>query len=127
MSGQDRKVAIITGGSQGIGAGLVAGYRQNEWAVVATSRTITPTADPALLTIAGDVSDPATADRTVGEALKAFGRIDTLVDNAGVYISKPFIDYTSEGWGGEVAAMSSTSPPPLSTLPNPRRPLLSPH
>ena len=62
---EDQKVAIITGGSQGIGAGLVAGYRQQGWAVVATSRTIKPAPDPDVLTVDGDVADPATAETAV--------------------------------------------------------------
>jgi NAD(P)-dependent dehydrogenase (short-subunit alcohol dehydrogenase family) len=98
MSHQDQKVAIITGGSQGIGAGLVAAYRQHGWAVVATSRTIMPSADPDVLTVDGDVSDPATTDQIIGQALGRFGRVDTLVNNAGVYISKPFTDYTAEDY-----------------------------
>ena len=89
------KVAIITGGSQGIGAGLVAGYRQRGWAVVATARTVTPSEDPELLTVAGDIADPATAGRIADAALDRFGRIDSLVNNAGVYISKPFTEYTA--------------------------------
>jgi len=88
------KVAVITGASQGIGAGLVAGYRRQGWAVVASARTIKPSQDPALLTVAGDIAEPATAERIVGAALDRFGRIDTLVNNAGVYLSKPFTDYT---------------------------------
>jgi NAD(P)-dependent dehydrogenase (short-subunit alcohol dehydrogenase family) len=95
MSQQDQKVAIITGGSQGIGAGLVAAYRQHGWAVVANSRTIKPSADPGVLTVDGDVSDPATTDQIIGRALDRFGRVDTLVNNAGVYLSKPFTDYTA--------------------------------
>jgi NAD(P)-dependent dehydrogenase (short-subunit alcohol dehydrogenase family) len=95
---EDQKVAIITGGSQGIGAGLVAGYRQRGWAVVATSRTIKPAADPDVLTVDGDVSDPATTDRIIAGALGRFGRIDTLVNNAGLYVSKPFTDYTAEDY-----------------------------
>jgi NAD(P)-dependent dehydrogenase (short-subunit alcohol dehydrogenase family) len=98
MSEQDHKVAIITGGSQGIGAGLVAGYRRWGWAVVATSRTIKPAGDPAVLTVDGDVSEPATTERIIGGALERFGRIDTLVNNAGVFISKPFTDYTADDY-----------------------------
>jgi NAD(P)-dependent dehydrogenase (short-subunit alcohol dehydrogenase family) len=101
MSGQDQKVAIITGGSQGIGAGLVTAYRRRGWAVVATSRTIEPAGDPAVLTVDGDVSEPATTDRIIGGALESFGRIDTLVNNAGLFISKPFTDYTA----GDYAAV----------------------
>ena len=95
MSGDGQRVAIITGGSQGIGAGLVAGYRGRGWAVVASARTIKPSEDPAVLTVAGDIADPATADRIIDGALERFGRIDTLVNNAGVYLSKPFTDYTA--------------------------------
>lgn len=95
---EDQQVAIITGGSQGIGAGLVAGYRQRGWAVVATSRTIKPAADPDVLTVDGDVSDPATTDRIIAGALGRFGRIDTLVNNAGVFLSRPFTEYTAEDY-----------------------------
>ncbi len=63
------KVAVITGGSHGIGAGLVAGYRGQGWAVVASARTISPSEDPDLLTVAGDIAESGTADRiTVGSA-----------------------------------------------------------
>jgi NAD(P)-dependent dehydrogenase (short-subunit alcohol dehydrogenase family) len=95
VSAAGQRVAIITGGSQGIGAGLVAGYRQRGWAVVASARTIKPTEDPNIVSVEGDISEPATADRIVGTAHKRFGRVDTLVNNAGVFISKPFTDYTA--------------------------------
>jgi NAD(P)-dependent dehydrogenase (short-subunit alcohol dehydrogenase family) len=98
MTGNDRRVAIITGGSQGIGAGLVAGYRRRGWAVVASSRTIKPSEDPDVLTVEGDIAKPATAGRIIEGALDRFGRIDTLVNNAGVFISKPFTDYTAEDY-----------------------------
>jgi NAD(P)-dependent dehydrogenase (short-subunit alcohol dehydrogenase family) len=94
MTATDRHVAIITGASQGIGAGLVAGYRQRGWAVVANALAIEAADDPAVLTVEGDVSEPATGDRIVGEALRQFGRIDTLINDAGVYIGKPFTEYT---------------------------------
>ena len=102
MSTQDRKVAIITGGSQGIGAGLVAEYRRRDWAVVATSRTIKHDGDPAVLTVDGDISEAATTDRIISGALGRFGRIDTLVNNAGIYISKPFTDYTADNYAAVV-------------------------
>ena len=103
MSGKtDRKVAIVTGGSQGIGAGIVEGYRHHGWAVVATARTITRAADPDFLAIAGDLSDPSTADRIVDETLGTFGRIDTLINNAGVYVSKPFVEYTSNDYAAVI-------------------------
>jgi NAD(P)-dependent dehydrogenase (short-subunit alcohol dehydrogenase family) len=88
------KVAIITGGSQGLGAGLAAAYRRQGWAVVATARRIQPSADPDLLAIEGDIAEPATAGKIIGAAVDRFGRIDTLVNNAGVYLSRPFTDYT---------------------------------
>ena len=103
MGGTGQRVAVITGASQGIGAGLVAGYRAQGWAVVANSRAIKPSGDAAVLAVQGDVSQPATADRIVTEALERFGRIDTLVNNAGVFIGKPFTDYTIEDYQLAVA------------------------
>jgi NAD(P)-dependent dehydrogenase (short-subunit alcohol dehydrogenase family) len=96
------KVAIITGGSQGIGAGLVAGYRARGWSVVVSARTVKPTGDPDVLAVEGDIADPATAERITGAALERFGRIDTLVNNAGVFISKPFTDYTAADYATAV-------------------------
>src|SRR6516164_706996 len=89
------KVAVITGASEGIGAGLVGGYRAQGWAVVASARTIKPAEDPGVFAVEGDIADPASAGRVIGGALDRFGRIDTLVNNAGVVISKPFTDYTA--------------------------------
>jgi NAD(P)-dependent dehydrogenase (short-subunit alcohol dehydrogenase family) len=94
----EQKVAVITGGSQGIGAGLVDGYRQRGWAVVANALSIKPSKDPDILTVAGDVSEQATADQIISQALDRFGRVDTLVNNAGVFVSKPFTDYTAEDY-----------------------------
>jgi NADP-dependent 3-hydroxy acid dehydrogenase YdfG len=98
VSETGQKVAIVTGGSQGIGAGLVDGYRQRRWAVVANSLDIKPSKDPDVLTVAGDVSEQATADQIISQAIDRFGRVDTLVNNAGVFVSKPFIDYTAEDY-----------------------------
>ena len=98
MSDKGQQVAIITGGSQGIGASLVTAYRRQGWSVVATARTMKPAEDPDVLTVEGDLADPVTADRIVSGALGHFGRIDTLVNNAGIYISKPFTDYTAEDY-----------------------------
>jgi NAD(P)-dependent dehydrogenase (short-subunit alcohol dehydrogenase family) len=103
VPGTDRSVVIITGGSQGIGAGLVAAYRERGWAVVATSRTIKPSQDPDVLTVAGDVAEQATAGRIVSEAIGRFGRIDTLINNAGVFIAKPFTDYTAADYATVVS------------------------
>jgi NAD(P)-dependent dehydrogenase (short-subunit alcohol dehydrogenase family) len=93
-----QKVAIVTGGSQGIGAGLVDRYRQRRWAVVANSLNIRPSKDPDVLTVKGDISEQATADQIISRAIDRFGRIDTLVNNAGVFVSKPFTDYTAEDY-----------------------------
>jgi NAD(P)-dependent dehydrogenase (short-subunit alcohol dehydrogenase family) len=95
MSGEGQSVVIITGGSQGIGAGLVDGYRQRGWAVVANALTIKPADDPDVATVAGDVSDPATAKAIMDAALDRFGHVDSLVNNAGVFMSKAFTDYTA--------------------------------
>jgi NAD(P)-dependent dehydrogenase (short-subunit alcohol dehydrogenase family) len=96
--GTDRgqKVAVITGASQGIGAGLVDAFRKLGYGVVATSRSITPSADADVVTVRGDIAEAATAERVVAEALSRFGRIDTLVNNAGVFVAKPFTDYTDD-------------------------------
>ncbi|MFL5993377.1 MAG: SDR family NAD(P)-dependent oxidoreductase [Streptomyces sp.] len=98
MSTQSQKVAIITGASQGIGAALVEGYRKLGHAVVATSRTIAPVDDADVLTVQGDIADPATAARIVEAAVERFGRIDTVVNNAGVFVAKPFTEYTAEDY-----------------------------
>jgi len=88
------KVAVITGASQGIGAGLVAAYRKLGYSVVANSRTIAPSEDAGILTVPGDISDPAVGARVIEQALDSFGRVDTLINNAGVFVAKPFTDYT---------------------------------
>ncbi|MEU9383168.1 SDR family oxidoreductase [Streptomyces sp. NPDC048279] len=94
MNTPAKKVAVVTGASQGIGAGLVAGYRKLGYAVVATSRTIAASQDPDVLTVQGDISDPATAEHVTSLAVERFGRIDTLVNNAGIFVAKPFHEYT---------------------------------
>jgi NAD(P)-dependent dehydrogenase (short-subunit alcohol dehydrogenase family) len=88
------KVVVITGASQGIGAGLVKGFLGRGYRVVANSRKIEPSVSPDVLSIAGDVADPETAGRIIGAAIDRFGRVDTLVNNAGVFLSKPFVDYS---------------------------------
>ena len=98
MNQPSQKAAIITGGSQGIGASLVTAYRRQGWSVIAAARTMKPTGDPGVLTVNGDIADPATAERIVSAALGRFGRIDTLINNAGVFVSKPFTDYTAEDY-----------------------------
>ncbi len=88
------RVAVITGASQGIGAGLVRGYRRLGYAVVANSRSIGDSDDPLVLTVAGDISEPGVGQRIIDVALQRFGYVDTVVNNAGIFIAKPFTDYT---------------------------------
>jgi NAD(P)-dependent dehydrogenase (short-subunit alcohol dehydrogenase family) len=90
----ERKVLIVTGASQGIGAGLVKAFRDRDYRVVANSRSIKPSDDPDLLAVAGDISKPETAEQIVSEAMRRFGRIDSLINNAGIFIGKRFSDYT---------------------------------
>ena len=91
----EQKVAIVTGASQGIGAGVVQAYRKLGYAVLANSRHITSSTDPGVLTVPGDVADPETGARLVDRAVEHFGRVDTLVNNAGVFVAKPFTEYTT--------------------------------
>ena len=91
---EPRKVAIITGASHGIGAGLVAAFREAGYAVVGTARSIPASGEPDLVTVPGDLADPETARSVVERALDRFGRIDSLINNAGIFIGKPFTDYT---------------------------------
>lgn len=93
---EPKKVAIVTGASQGIGAGIAAGFARAGYAVVATSRSIRPSGEPGFLAVPGDITEEATAHRVVEQALERFGRIDTLINNAGVFIGKPFTEYTKD-------------------------------
>ena len=93
MSG---KVVIVTGASQGLGEGIARGYRERGWRVVGVSRSIAPADEPDWLTVAGDVGDPAAAEAVAARTLDRFGRIDTLVNNAGVFIGEAFTDYSDE-------------------------------
>src|SRR5271170_4923088 len=102
---KQQKTAIITGASQGIGAALVKAFAERGYGVVANSRTIKPSGLPNVIAIAGDAADPQTAERLVGTAMDRFGRIDTLVNNAGIFIPKPFVDYT----GDDFAAVLSVN------------------
>jgi NAD(P)-dependent dehydrogenase (short-subunit alcohol dehydrogenase family) len=99
----ERKVALITGASQGIGAGLVQGFRERGYRVVANSRSIKPSDSADLATVAGDITDPVVAKRVVDTAVERFGRIDTLVNNAGIFVSKPFIEYTPEDFANVIS------------------------
>jgi NAD(P)-dependent dehydrogenase (short-subunit alcohol dehydrogenase family) len=96
--GTERKVAVITGASQGIGAGLVRGFLDRGYRVVANSRSIKPEASADVLAVGGDISEAAVAERVIGEAVGKFGRVDTLVNNAGVFVAKPFTEYTEDDY-----------------------------
>jgi NAD(P)-dependent dehydrogenase (short-subunit alcohol dehydrogenase family) len=102
MNGSDQKVAVVTGGSQGIGAGIVDGYRRLGWGVVANALRIKPSEDPDLVTVDGDISEPATTDRIMDAALSRFGRVDTLINDAGLYSGKPFTGYTAHDYASVV-------------------------
>ena len=102
MTESNSKVTVITGASSGIGAALVKAYRRAGFRVVANSRSIAASADPGVLAIAGDAADPATAARIFSEGVDRFGRIDTLVNNAGIFTAKPFTQFTSEDWAANI-------------------------
>ncbi|MGF6294720.1 SDR family NAD(P)-dependent oxidoreductase [Paraburkholderia sp. BR13444] len=95
---QSPKVIVVTGASQGIGAETVKAFLNLGHNVVATSRSIKPSDDPNLVTVAGDIADPATARRVIDTAVARFGRVDTLVNNAGIFVAKPFTQYTAEDY-----------------------------
>jgi NAD(P)-dependent dehydrogenase (short-subunit alcohol dehydrogenase family) len=88
-----RKVAVITGASQGIGASLVKAFRDRDYRVIANSRNIKPSSDADVVAVPGDIK----------EAIARFGRIDTLVNNAGVFIAKPFTAYTADDYANILA------------------------
>jgi NAD(P)-dependent dehydrogenase (short-subunit alcohol dehydrogenase family) len=100
-----KKTAIVTGAQQGIGAGLVEGFLKSGYHVVATSlnatKTLTATAD--LAVVNGDIRDPETATESVKAAITHFGSIDVLVNNAGIYITKPFTEFTTEDFNTVVS------------------------
>ena len=99
----ERKVAVVTGASQGIGAGIVEAFRRRDYGGVATSRSIKPSDDAEILTVPGDVGDPRTAQRVFSATLERFGRVDTLVNNAGMFMAKPFTAYTQADYEAYVA------------------------
>jgi NAD(P)-dependent dehydrogenase (short-subunit alcohol dehydrogenase family) len=88
------KVAVVTGASHGIGAGIVRQFLAKGYGVVACARGITTTGQPNLIEVAGDISQPETATLVIRRAKEHFGRVDTLVNNAGAFLSKPFTEYT---------------------------------
>ena len=94
----NQKVVVITGASQGIGAALVKAYRERGFFVVANSRNIAPSADEGVLAVAGDIGEREVAERVIAQGIARFGRIDSLVNNAGIFIAKPFTQYTAEDY-----------------------------
>ncbi len=102
-SPERQKVAIVTGASQGIGAGIAKAFVRAGYAVVATSRSIRPSGEPDLLAVPGDIAEAETAQRVVAQTLDRFGRIDTLINDAGIFIGKPFTDYTSDDYAAMTA------------------------
>lgn len=98
------KVVIVSGSAAGARAGLVASYRGQGWAVVSSAGPAGPSEDPDVLTVAGDIAEPGTADRIVSRALDRFGRIDTLVITTDVVIGRLFTDTTDEDYARVVGA-----------------------
>jgi len=101
----EKKAAIVTGASHGIGAGLVEGFLHNGYNVVATALDATKsmTASPSLVLIDGDRGKQETAAKAVEASIKHFGTIDVLVNNAGIYRAKPFTDFTTEDFNALVS------------------------
>src|SRR5262249_26073428 len=99
MSSQ-RKTAIVSGASQGIGAGVVKAFVERGFNGVANSRKVTQStegvASDRVALLDGNIGEPATAARVVEAALSRFGSIDVLVNNAGIFFTKPFTDYTAD-------------------------------
>jgi len=103
----DKKTAIVTGASRGIGAGLVEAFLKEGYNVVATSLDASQslTASPSLVLVDGDIGKQETAVETVEAAIKHFGTIEVLVNNAGIFYTKPFTDFTTDDFN----ALASTN------------------
>ena len=101
--GIEQKVAVITGASQGIGAALVTAYRDRTYRVVATARSMERSRDDEIFAVSGDIADRKTAERAISGGMARFGRIDTLVNNAGIFIAKSFTQYTAADYAAIVA------------------------
>ncbi|MBR8460435.1 SDR family oxidoreductase [Burkholderia dolosa] len=95
---KSQKVVVVTGASRGIGAKVVDAFRALDYRIIAISRSIRPSDDENILSIAGDIGDRSTAERIISEGVARFGRIDTLVNNAGIYIGKPFTEHTADDY-----------------------------
>ena len=98
-----QKVAVITGASQGIGAALVQAFRNRNYRSLPLPDPSNHVADPDIATVQGDVADPKTANLVFKEALDRFGRVDTLVNNAGMFMAKPFIAYSHDDYAAYMA------------------------
>ena len=102
MNQTETQTAIVTGASSGIGLGVTQALLERGWRVVATARTISESKDlkpsPDLVLVDGDISKKETAVKVVDAAINYFGRIDLLVNNAGIFIAKPFTDYTEKDY-----------------------------
>lgn len=85
----ERKVVVVTGASQGLGEAFVRAYRERGWRAVGNSRSIAPSSDPDYVTVAGDVGEPEIARKVVWTAIERFGRVDTLINNAGIWRPGP--------------------------------------
>ena len=103
----EKKTAIVTGASGGIGAGLVEGFLKEGYNVVATSRRVSQSLTPSasLLLVDGDIGKQETAFKSVEAAVRQFGTVDVLVNNAGIVRKKPFTDYTTDDFN----ALASTN------------------
>jgi NAD(P)-dependent dehydrogenase (short-subunit alcohol dehydrogenase family) len=99
--GKEQKVAVITGASGGIGSALVQAYRARAYRVVAMALSGMP-ADDDILVVSGDIADRKTAERAISQGMARFGRIDTLINNAGIFIGKPFTQYTGADYAGMI-------------------------
>ncbi|GAB1824275.1 SDR family NAD(P)-dependent oxidoreductase [Herbidospora sp. RD11066] len=92
----DQKVVVVTGASQGLGEAFVQAYRERGWRAVGNSRSIKPWEDRDYIAIPGDIGEPAVARKVVETALEKFGRVDTLINNAGIWRPAPIEDIPEE-------------------------------
>jgi NAD(P)-dependent dehydrogenase (short-subunit alcohol dehydrogenase family) len=92
----DRKVVVVTGASQGLGAAFVNAYRERGWRAVGNARSIKPSGDPDYITVPGDIGEPEIARRVVETAIERFGRVDTLINNAGIWRPGPIEGISEE-------------------------------
>ena len=94
----ERKVAVVTGASRGLGEAIVKAYHDRGYRVVGTSRSVADSTDPDYITLRGDISDPEMGRLVIDTALEKFGRVDTLINNAGIFIPGPFTELTEQNY-----------------------------